>query len=123
MEDAPLILHLLVVGLAAARVAVLLVHDTILDAPRDWLHRHWPPLDNPMLGYDYQQRDVSGAHIKDGTLRKGTMLGEVFTCTRCMSVWTTALVGGAYITPIPHVQDAVALVAAMWLAAWGAKKV
>lgn len=123
MNDAPLILHLVVIGLAAARLAVLLVHDTILDAPRDWLHRHHPPVDNPMLGYDYQQRDADGQRMPEGTIRDASMLGEVFTCTRCMTVWTTALVGAVYVSGVPYVQDATALLAAMWLAAWGAKKV
>lgn len=122
MQDAPLYLVLLVLAFAAARIAVLLVHDTILDAPRDWLHRHFPPLDDPIRGLDYQQRDKAGVHIKDGELRRGSMLGELFTCTRCLSVWTTALVAGVWISGVPYAQEAVALVAVMGLANLIAKK-
>lgn len=123
MTDAPLYLHLLVISFAAARLAVLLVHDTILDRPRDWLHRHRPPVDNPILGFDYQQRDTDGTRLDDGLIRDASMLGEVFTCTRCMTVWTGALVAGLYVTGWPHAQEAVAAVAVMGLASLLAKKV
>lgn len=123
MHDAPLYLHLLVIGFAAARIAVLLVHDTILDRPRDWLHRHRPPLDNPILGFTYQQRDTDGSMLDDGEIREPSMLGEVFTCTRCMSVWTTAAVAAVYVSGWHHAQEAVAAVALMGLASILSKKV
>lgn len=123
MTDAPLYLHLLVIGFAAARVAVLLVHDSILDRPRDWLHRHRPPIDNPILGFDYQQRDVDGHRLEDGTIRDPSLLGELFTCTRCVSVWTTAATIGVYQSGLPHARDAVAAVAVMGFASMMAKKV
>lgn len=118
-----LVLAALLIGLAGARIATLLVHDTILDAPRDWLYRHFPPFDNPMTGHDYQQRDVNGRKLPEGApLRDGSMLGELFTCTRCTSVWTTALVGVAWYFAGDEVRYALAVVAAMWLGAYGAKK-
>jgi hypothetical protein len=123
VNDAPLYLHLLVMSFAAARLAVLLVHDTILDRPRDWLHRHRPPFDNPLLGFDYQQRDVRGDRMPEGTVRDPSLLGELFTCTRCMSVWTASTVALVYASDIPYAREAVAVVAVMGLASILSKKV
>lgn len=121
MSTAPLWLHLLVIALASARVSVLLVHDQILERPRDWLYRQQPPVDNPILGFDYQQRDTDGTRLPDGTIRDASLLGELFTCTRCMSVWTTAVLAGVY--QWNAARDIVAVIAVMGVASMMAKKV
>ncbi len=123
MTSAPLWLHLLVIALASARLSVLLVHDTILERPRDWLHRHRPPVDNPILGFDYQQRDTDGERLPDGVIRDASLLGELFTCTRCMSVWTTAATIVLYQSGWNHARDIVAALAVMGVASMMAKKV
>lgn len=124
MQDAPLYLHLLVLAFASARVAVLLVHDNILDTPRDWLYRHFPPTDDPYTGHDYQKRDTSGRSLPPGEpIRDSAWLGDLLACTRCTSVWTSAGLAGVYVSGIPHIKDIVAVVAVMGLASLLAKKV
>ena len=122
MQEAPLILSLLVVAFASARVAVLLAHDTILERPRDWFYRQRPPVDNPMLGFDYQQRDTDGTALPDGLIRSSSLLGELFTCTRCLTVWTTPPLAFLYVSSSVG-RDIVTVVAVMGLASLLAKKV
>lgn len=83
------LITLLVAALASARFAVLLVHDTILDGPRNWFFRHWPPHDNMQLGYDFQMRDKDGVRMPMSQRRKAHTFSEVLTCTRCFTVWST----------------------------------
>lgn len=123
MTGAPLYLDLLALAFASARLSVLLVHDNILDAPRDWLFRRFPPTDDPYTGTTYQQRDKTGRALPDGTLRDSAWLGDLLACTRCTSVWTTAALAGAYVSGVPHVKDVVAALAVMGLASILAKKV
>lgn len=119
---------LLVAAFASARIAVLLVHDIILDGPRGWFFRRFPPQDNPMEGYSYQAHDKLGHPIaplyNEGVhvnARRWYLFSEVFTCTRCLTVWTTVPVffasrewNWALVTA--------ELIAAMAIASWGAKK-
>lgn len=115
------LIMIVVAALASGRIAVLFVHDTILDTPRDWLFRRFPPFDNLMHGYDYQSKDKDGNPLPASLKRKGYMISEVLTCTRCFTVWTTAPVylaadawqWAAYTTQV---------IAAMAVAAWVAKK-
>ena len=116
---------LLVLALASARIAVLLVHDLILEKPRDWIFRHWPPMDNPMEGFDYQSKDKHGNKLTGPaslqTKRRWYLFSELLTCTRCMTVWITAV---AWLTLefIPASFSGFEAIAAMFVAAWGAKK-
>lgn len=84
-----LVVTLIVAALASARIAVLIVHDTILDVPRDWFFRHFPPHDNMQLGFDYQARDKHGTRMPVSLRRRAWWFSELMTCTRCFTVWTT----------------------------------
>lgn len=86
--DTHLVLYWLVLSLAAARVAVLLAHDTILAPLRERIFLRWPPQDNLMAGYAYQTMDRQGRTLPAGARRDWHMTTELLTCTRCLTVWT-----------------------------------
>ena len=115
---------LIILSLASARIAVLVVHDTILEPARVWFYRRFPPMDNPMHGYDYQTRDKDGEKIvgpgSTGTVRKWYWFSELTTCTRCMTVWIT-MVAWMILEFIPASLLGFEVIAVMWAAAYGAK--
>lgn len=120
------LLLILASALASARIAVLIVHDVIIEKQRDWFFRHFPPFDNDMLGFKYQSMDVNGDDLpltEDGqrVFRRGWWFAELLTCTRCLTVWTTV---PTYIvaSEVPHGDTVVAVIAAMAIASWVAKK-
>lgn len=112
---------MIVSALASARIAVLLVHDFILEKPRNWFFRLVPPLDNLMEGYDYQGKDKHGEPLPASLKRKWYMIAEVFTCTRCLTVWVTGATFAIAATSDIGLT-AVEVVAAMGIAAWAASK-
>lgn len=114
-------LLLLTVALASARIAVLLAHDFILESARHWFFLRYPPVDNVMLGMDYQSRDREGRNLPAGAKRDHNFFGELLTCTRCLTVWVSPPVYAAAVTS-HYGLIAVQLIAVMFLAAWGAKK-
>jgi hypothetical protein len=115
-------LIMLIAALASARVAVLIVHDTILEKPRDWWFRRYPPMDNPILGFDYQSKDKAGVPLPASLRRKWYMTSELLTCTRCMTVWTTP--PALLLAHSGQVGRTIIIaVAAMGIASWAAKKV
>jgi hypothetical protein len=116
------VLVLLVYAAASARVAVLVAHDTILDGLRSRFFLRFPPEDRP--GMQYQRLDRQGRVLPGGAIRPPHLLGELVSCTRCLTVWTTAAV---YAVDVVAGRDATLLVttpiAAMWAAAYLARKV
>jgi hypothetical protein len=120
MHDALIIL--LVSALASARIAVLLAHDTILEPARGWLFRRFPPMDNLMIGMDYQSHDKEGRPLPAGAKRKWYMISELLTCTRCLTVWTTPPMVVLAWTSWPGLVI-VGMFGAMSIASWVAKKV
>lgn len=121
MLDLHFILLLTLVALASARVAVLLVHDVILDKPRDWFFRQFPPYNNPMLGYNYQSLSKQGVEIPASLTRKAYLFSELLTCTRCLTVWTSVPIYFAA-KEWDWAYEATAIVAVMAVACWVAKK-
>ncbi len=115
------LIAILIVALASARVAVLFVHDAIFDKPRDWFFRQWPPFDNPMHGYEYQSRDKEGNPLPASLKRDGHMFSELFTCTRCLTVWTTVPAYFAF-EAWGWAAVVIKIAAAMAIASWSAKK-
>lgn len=89
--DISQIFYLLIIAMAAARVAVLIAHDSILAGPREWIFLRWPPVDNHLAGFAYQTMDKSGRTLPAGAKRDASMLSELITCTRCLTVWTGAV--------------------------------
>lgn len=112
---------LVVAALAAARIAVLVAQDVILEKPRDWWFRRFPPMDNPMLGYDYQTKDKTGKTLPASCRRKWYMVSELMTCTRCLTVWIT-IVLWLTLEFIPASFSGLEAIAAMTIASWAAKK-
>lgn len=84
---ADFIMYLLLLSVAAARVAVLLAHDTILVHVREALFLRWPPMDNQALGMHYQMMDSKG-NTDYNEPRDWKMFSELLTCTRCLTVYT-----------------------------------
>lgn len=121
------LLTLLVIGLASARLTVLLVHDTILEPVRERVYLRWPPRDLLALGYEYQRKDTNGEYLPMGASRDWSMFGELLSCTRCTSVWVSgalyslALASGLLVPGI--VEAGLQFGAVTWIAAWGASKV
>lgn len=102
----------------------MLSKDTIFDKPRDWFYRQYPPFDNPLLGFDYQQRDKHGKRLADkDDLRKPRLIGELLTCTRCLTVWTTILMSIIYWNSNNFIQIMIEVVAMMGVASILAKKI
>lgn len=118
------LITLVVYAMASARIAVLIAHDTILDRPRVWFFLRFPPEDNDALGYRFQRMDRKGRMLNEMFVRPASMLGELVTCTRCLTVWVTLVIVSAGVV---FGHDAVMVVAgpvaAMWLAAFFARKI
>lgn len=121
MPDLHLAYVLIVSALAAGRIAVILVHDFILDKPRTWFFRHVPPMDNLMEGYDYQSKDKDGNPLPASLKRDWHMIAELFTCTRCLTVWATGATFAIAATSDIGLT-AMEVIAAMGIAAWFAAK-
>lgn len=111
----------IVAGLASARIAVLLAHDVILESLRHKIFLRFPPMDNPILGFDYQQKDRGGERLEVGETRKWYMVSELLTCTRCLTVWITPAVFLSA-REWPHAMLAAQVAASMSVASWAAKK-
>lgn len=119
--DTPLdlLLVLALYSVASARVAVLMVHDTILQPIRHRIFLRWPPEDDVALGFRYQSLGREGHPLPAGLRRDRVLMSELLTCTRCVTVWTTAmfyLAGVVFGDPI--VVLVAAPIAAMYVAAW-----
>ena len=112
---------LVILALASARLAVLVAHDVILEKPRVWLYRRFPPMDNPMHGYEYQRYDREGRVLPAGATRKWYMISELSTCTRCLTVWIVMVFYFA-LNFIPAAFGGLEALAAMAIASWGAKR-
>lgn len=102
------VFYLVILSMAAARVAVLIAHDTILDAPREWIFLRWPPVDNMSMGIAYQSVDRDGRVLPGGAKRDAHMISEMLTCTRCLTVWLGAVF---YLVGVGYGHDVVLTVA------------
>lgn len=121
---ADLLMYLLLLSVAAARVAVLLAHDTILEPVREALFLRWPPKDNQALGMHYQRINRDGMAMPIGAFdRDWKMFSELLTCTRCLTVWTAgALYALGEIAGHGVATDVAAPIAVMGAAAWIARR-
>jgi hypothetical protein len=119
-----MLIEVVIYAAAAARISVLVVRDTILDRPREWFFLRYPPIDNPMLGYRYQTLDREGRVLPAGAPREASMLGELFTCTRCVTVWATGII---YLASLALGSSATLMgtapIASMWVAAFLARRI
>jgi len=120
-RDIDLILLLTITALASARIAVLLVHDVILDGPRTWFFRRFPPMNNPMIGYEYQSKDIKGMALPASLTRDWYLFSELLTCTRCLTVWTSVPIYFAA-RQWDWAYETTAVIAVMAIASWVAKK-
>lgn len=111
-------------GLAAARVTVLLVEDTILQPLRNKIYLRFPPKDAPNWGFEYQRMDTDGQYLPMGVIRDWSMFGELLSCGRCTSVWVTGALFIAAATSGPlagtQVELLLEMLSAMWISSWGA---
>lgn len=117
----------LLIGLASARLSVLVVDDYILEPVRHRIFLKFPPKDVPQWGFEYQQMDANGYELPEGIIRPHSWLGELLSCNRCVSVWATA---GVYVFAAAYgvvdgtvPEHLVSAVAATWLASWGAHEI
>lgn len=118
------LIWILIAGAASARIAVLIAHDTILDRPRTWMFLRFPPEDNDRLGFRYQRLDRDGRNLPGGAIRNPSMIGELISCTRCLTVWTTlGFVCTRWIFGHDLTMMLATPIAAMWVAAFMARKV
>lgn len=81
-----MLISLPILGLAVYRISRLLIEDKLLERPRNWLWKHFPP--------------------------ESTMIGYFFTCYWCTSIWTATIVVICY-TLFPVVTIIVAMVFAI----------
>ncbi len=121
--DVDLIMYLLLLAIAAARVAVLVAHDTILVHVRERLYLRWPPMDNQALGMYYQSMDRLGRSLPAGMKREWYMATELLTCTRCLTVYTAgALYALGELAGHGVAIDVAAPIAVMGAGAWIARR-
>lgn len=123
MSNLPLYLELIIIAFASARISVLIVRDTILSKPRDWIFRRYPPIDDPYSGYSYQQRDKTGRNLPKSIIRDATFLGNLLSCTNCISVWVTLIVSISYLNGNNIVKQGITVIAVMGLSSILAKKI
>ncbi len=94
-------MNLIVLALAAARLARLITTDDLLDKPREWVLRRWPSEDT-LFG---------DSEVNEGRLSTGVEVfreddgwyawvpsrwGDLVTCVWCVSFWIGVLVWTAY---------------------------
>jgi hypothetical protein len=121
-----LVLAAVLTALAIARLTTLIVHDTILDRVRHELFLLSPPPDDFDRGYLYQQWDRVPWHRRRSIGRVAThrrrqglpprrpgFLGSLLSCDRCVGVWVTLGVLGAWTT---YPEPTLVLVAVFGLA-------
>lgn len=81
--------HLILLGLAVARLTSLIVQDDIVEPLRHRLFTWSPPIDDPDLGRWYQSLDMqSGTSV---SLRPAGFLGRLVSCYHCTAVWCSAI--------------------------------
>jgi len=116
---------LVILVLAAFRLTTLVVTDTILDRPRNWLHNQFPVsetyvTEKPKRG---TARYVNASEPK-WWVEKGTFIGDLTSCAYCAGVWISVALGALwYYVPASHVAVSVVAVAGgqLLLSQWIAK--
>lgn len=111
--------------LAAFRLTTLVVTDTILDRPRNWLHKRFPVSDTyvnekPKRG---TARFVNGSEQK-WWMDKGTFLGDLTSCAFCTGVWVSVGLGVLWVL-CPPAQIVISVIAIaggqLLLSQWSSK--
>lgn len=89
-----ILLALIILSLATARVSTLIVHDHITAGLRHRVWLHFPPENNYVDGRAYQ--DFDSDELPLDVRREPTFLGNLIACHRCVNVWVVVGIATAY---------------------------
>lgn len=111
------ILTLIILALVTSRITQLITTDTILDKPRTMLHMRYPSNDSIYTEWHPVDKQVYKKELKKNKpislykrtwlkyehkyslsyeSRPGTFIGNLTSCTACLSIWVAALVYTAW---------------------------
>lgn len=101
-----------ILGLAAARLTLLLVADDIFEPLRHRLFMLSPPMNNEVLGWNYQNWEYTKNVVGSATpirkvfnrryklssvpVRSPGFFGRLFSCVDCLGVWMGGAVAGTW---------------------------
>jgi hypothetical protein len=110
-------IELVILALAAFRLTTLIVTDSILDRPRNWLHRHFPVTDT-WLDYKPKRGKARLVHASEQRwyVDEGTFLGDLTSCFFCFGVWASVSLGLLWhYVPVTHFGISLAAVTGLQL--------
>ena len=92
-------LVLAVLALASFRLTTLFVTDTILDRPRNALHRRFPITDT-YVDEKPRNKRVKAQYVNASEpkwfVSRGTFIGDLTSCYFCLGVWVSVGLGLAW---------------------------
>lgn len=88
---------LVVLTLAVYRVTLLIVEDKITERLRDFVFLRFPPENGSDFVYQNARKIDGKWEFDSQRVRNSSIIGELLSCSYCVSVWATAAIFSLYL--------------------------